>query len=230
MKILIVEDDEKIARLIADGLTEAGYLCKVATDGVQGLELAANAVERFDVVVLDLLLPKMDGFGVLTGMRSREIRTPVLMLSARDSVDDRIRGLSTGADDYLVKPFAFDELLARLRAMVRRARTNAAAAEPTRLVLADLALDRLTRRVQRGTISIELQPKEFALLEYFLCNVGQTLTKTMILAHVWRWNFDPQTNVVDVMVFRLRNKLDRGHELKLIHTLRGLGYVLRADQ
>ena len=227
MKILIVEDDAKIAGLIADGLREAGQLVEVAADGVQGLERATDAAGGFDVMVLDLLLPRMDGFGVLAAMRGRGVRTPVLMLSARDSVDDRVRGLRTGADDYLVKPFAFDELLARLGALARRGSTNAAA-EPTRLVLADLTLDRLARSVQRGKTTIELQPKEFALLEYFLCNVGQTLTKTMILAHVWHWTFDPHTNVVDVMVFRLRSKVDRGHESKLIHTLRGLGYVLRA--
>ena len=156
--------------------------------------------------------------------------TPVLMLSAKDSVDDRVRGLRGGADDYLVKPFAFDELTARLLSLTRRAGASSGSTTgPTRLSLADLHLDRLARRVWRGKTAIELQPREFALLEYFLSNVGQLLTKTMILEHVFNWSFDPGTNVVDVLVFRLRNKIDREHPQKLIHTIRGLGYVLRQD-
>ncbi len=175
------------------------------------------------------MLPKLDGLSLLAELRGRAIATPVLMLSALDSVDDRVRGLRAGADDYLVKPFAFDELLARLLALTRRALpiSAPAAAEPTRLALADLTLDRLTRRVRRGGEDIELQPREFALLAYLLANAGRTLTRAMILEHVWRWTFDPQTNVVDVLVLRLRNKIDRHREPKLIHTLRGIGYVLR---
>ncbi len=226
MRVLIVEDDPRIAGFIAAGLQQEGHLSEVVADGETGLRSAAANPTAFDTVVLDLMLPRLDGFGVLSGLRCRGIGTPVLMLSALDSVSDRVRGLRAGADDYLIKPFAMDELLARLLALTRRGQ---AAAEPTRLALADLSLDRLSRRVQRGKVSIELQPKEFALLEYFLGNVGQTLTKTMILEHVWHWSFDPQTNVVDVLVFRLRNKIDRGNEPKLIHTLRGLGYVLRVD-
>ena len=226
MRVLIVEDDPKIAGFIAAGLQQEGHLSEVVADGEAGLRSAASDPTGFDTVVLDLMLPRLDGFGVLSGLRCHGIRTPVLMLSARDSVTDRVRGLRAGADDYLIKPFAIDELLARLLALVRRGQ---AAAEPTRLALADLSLDRLTRRVRRGKVAIELQPKEFALLEYFLSHIGQTLTKTMILEHVWHWSFDPQTNVVDVLVFRLRNKIDRGGEPKLIHTLRGLGYVLRVD-
>lgn len=229
MRVLIVEDDPKIAGFIADGLRQEGHTAEIASDGEMGLHRAAVGSTGFNVVVLDLLLPRLDGFGVLSGLRGRGINTPVLMLSALDSVDDRVRGLRAGADDYLIKPFAFDELTARLLALARRGGAPSPSAEPVRLTLADLTLDRLARRVQRGTATIELQPKEFALLEYFLCNVGRTLTKSMILEHVWHWTFDPQTNVVDVLVFRLRNKLDRGQEPRLIHTLRGLGYVLRAD-
>ena len=229
MRVLIIEDDPKIAGFIADGLRQDGHAVVRVADGATGLSRAVDSAADFDVVVLDLLLPKLDGFGVLAGMRGRGIHTPVLMLSALDSVDDRVRGLRAGADDYLVKPFAVDELSARLLALVRRVNTNTSSADSVRLSLADLTLDRLSRRVRRGEDLIELQPKEFALLEYFLCNVGRTLTKPMILEHVWHWKFDPQTNVVDVMVFRLRNKIDRGHEPQLIHTLRGLGYVLRVD-
>ena len=229
MRVLIVEDDPRIAGLIADGLRQEAHTVETVADGEVGLLRAAAEATDFDAVVLDLLLPKLDGFGVLAGMRGRGIHTPVLMLSALDSVDDRVRGLRAGADDYLVKPFAFDELTARLLALWRRGNPRTSAADPVRLVLADLTLDRLARRVRRGKATVELQPREFALLEYFMCNVGCTLTKTMILEHVWHWTFDPQTNIVDVMVFRLRTKIDRGYEPKLIHTLRGLGYVLRVD-
>ena len=229
MRFLIIEDDPKIAGLIAEGLRQEAHTVETVADGEAGLLRAAADAADFDAVVLDLLLPKLDGFGVLAGLRGQGIHTPVLMLSALDSVDDRVRGLRAGADDYLVKPFAFDELLARLLALVRRGSPKPPALEPVRLALADLTLDRLARRVRRGRATIDLQPREFALLEYLMCNVGRTLTKTMILEHVWHWTFDPQTNVVDVMVFRLRTKIDRGYEPKLIHTLRGLGYVLRVD-
>ena len=231
MRFLVVEDDPKIAGFIADGLREEGHEANVASDGEAALRLAGTAgMPPIDALVLDLMLPKVDGFGVLEALRRQGVTTPVLMLSALDSVDDRVRGLRAGADDYLVKPFAFDELAARLLALCRRsAAGRSVASEATRLTLADLTLDRLERRVCRGTAAIELQPKEFALLEYFLCNVGRPLTKAMILEHVWHWNFDPRTNVVDVLVFRLRNKIDRGEEPRLIHTLRGIGYVLRVD-
>ena len=225
MRVLVVEDDPKIAGFITDGLRQEGHDSQVVADGEAGLAVILEAPPGFDAVVLDLMLPKRDGFSVLNEMRRRKVTIPVLMLSALDSVDDRVRGLRAGADDYLVKPFAFDELTARLLALVRRRGDT----EPTRLSLANLTLDRLTRRVRRGHASIELQPKEFALLEYFLCHAGQTLTRAMILEHVWGWTFDPQTNVVDVLVRRLRIKIEHGSEAKLIHTLRGIGYVLRLE-
>ena len=225
MRVLVVEDDPKIAGFIADGLRQEGHDAQVVADGEAGLGVALKAALAFDAIVLDLMLPKLDGFGVMNEMRRRKVKVPVLMLSALDSVDDRVRGLRAGADDYLVKPFAFDELTARLRALVRRGEN----VEPTRLSADNLTLDRLTRRVRRGNAAIDLQPKEFALLEYFLCHAGQTLTRTMILEHVWDWTFDPQTNIVDVLVRRLRNKIERAGEAKLIHTLRGIGYVLRVE-
>ncbi len=226
MRILIIEDDPKIAAFIADGLRQEGQTAQVAVDGEAGLNIVLKAPSAFDAVVLDLMLPKRDGFSVLSEMRRQKVKIPMLMLSALDSVDDRVRGLRAGADDYLVKPFAFDELIARLLALIRR---RGEGAEPTRLTLDNITLDRLTRRVRRGNEPVELQPKEFALLEYFLCHAGQTLTRAMILEHVWGWTFDPQTNVVDVLVRRLRNKIERGGEAKLIHTLRGIGYVLRVE-
>ena len=230
MRVLIVEDDPKIAGLITEGLRQEGHEVQSAADGDTGLQLARQGAATFDALVLDVMLPNLDGFGVLEALRRRGVTIPVLMLSALASVDDRVRGLRAGADDYLVKPFAFDELTARLAALSRRSSPGAgAAAEPTCLALANLTLDRLARRVRRDTTDIELQPREFALLEYFLCNVGRALTKAMILEHVWHWSFDPQTNVVDVLVFRLRNKIDRGYQPNLIHTLRGIGYVLRVD-
>ena len=229
MRVLIVEDDPKIAGLIGDGLRQEGHQVQAAADGETGLWLARQGSAAFDALVLDVMLPRLDGFAVLEALRQQGVTLPVLMLSARASVDDRVRGLRAGADDYLVKPFAFDELAARLLALSRRSPSGAGTAEPTCLTLANLTLDRLARSVRRDATPIDLQPREFALLEYFLCNVGRALTKTMILEHVWHWSFDPQTNVVDVLVFRLRNKIDRGHQPNLIHTLRGIGYVLRVD-
>jgi two-component system OmpR family response regulator len=226
MRILVVEDDPKIAAFIAEGLRREHHRVETAADGETGSHRATTDAQGFDAVVLDLLLPKLDGFGVLANLRCHGLTTPVLMLSALDSVDDRVRGLRAGADDYLIKPFALDELAARLLAIVRR---REVAAEPTRLSLADLTLDRLSRRVRRGEAVIELQPKEFALLEYFLRNAGRTLTRRMILEHVWGWTFDPRTNVVDVLVLRLRNKIDREYEPKLIHTVRNLGYAMHVD-
>lgn len=234
MRVLVVEDDPKIAGFVVDGLRREGHAVEWAPDGRTGLRRASASPPEFDVLVLDLMLPKRDGFGVLAALRDEAILTPVLVLSALDSVDDRVRGLRAGADDYLVKPFALDELAARVLALARRSAAAGASStgEPpaaTRLTLADLTLDRLARRVNRGGTPVELQPREFALLEYFLCHPGRTLTRAMILEHVWGWTFDPRTNVVDVLVLRLRNKIDRGGGPKLIHTLRGLGYVLRAD-
>jgi two-component system, OmpR family, response regulator len=224
VRVLIVEDDATIADFVAKGLAEAGYAVDVAPDGERGLELA-NA-GTYDAAIVDVMLPKLDGLTLIDRVRARGIRTPVLILSARRTVDDRVSGLQAGGDDYLIKPFAFAELLARLQALIRR---SSGATEPTRLSLADLSLDLLTRKTERAGKSLELRPREFALLEYLMRNAGRVLTKTMILSHVWGYNFNPGTNVVDVLVSRLREKIDRDFEPKLLQTVRGVGYVLRAD-
>jgi len=223
MRALIVEDDATIADFVAKGLTEAGYAVDVAGDGERGVELATSAT--YDVAIIDLMLPKLDGLTLIDRIRSRNVRTPVLILSAKRTVDDRVRGLQAGGDDYLTKPFAFAELIARVQALIRRA---TGATEPTRLSVGDLTLDLLTRRTERAGRALDLRPREFALLEYLLRNPGRVLTKTMILSHVWGYNFNPGTNVVDVLVSRLREKIDRDFELKLLHTVRGVGYVLKA--
>ena len=222
MRALLVEDDETISEFVARGLREAGFAVDCAADGAAGLDAALS--QPYDVAVLDVMLPKRDGLSVIDELRRRGIATPVLILSARRSVDDRVRGLQAGGDDYLTKPFAFAELLARVQALVRRATR---APEPTTLTVDDLVLDLLSRRVTRGGASIDLRPREFALLEYLMRNPGRVVSKTMILSHVWEYSFDPQTNIVDVLVSRLREKLDRPFEKKLLHTVRGVGYVLR---
>jgi heavy metal response regulator len=222
MRSLIIEDDQTIADFVARGLREAGFAVDLAADGEAGLELASS--EPYDVAIVDLMLPKKDGLSVIDELRRRGRSTPVLILSARRSVDDRVRGLQAGGDDYLTKPFAFAELLARVQALVRRATRSP---EPTTLTVGDLALDLLTRRVTRGETPIELRPREFALLEYLMRNAGKVVSKTMILSHVWEYNFDPQTNIVDVLVSRLRDKIDRPFETKMLQTKRGVGYVLR---
>jgi len=219
----MVEDDATIADFVAKGLTEAGYAVDVAADGERGVELATSG--HYDVAIVDLMLPRLDGLTLIDRVRARGIRTPVLILSARRSVDDRVKGLQAGGDDYLTKPFAFAELLARLQALIRR---STGQIEPTRLSLGDLSLELLSRRAERGGHAIELRPREFSLLEYLMRNQGRVLTKTMILSHVWGYNFDPGTNVVDVLVSRLREKIDRDYEPKLLHTVRGVGYVLKA--
>jgi len=219
----MVEDDATIADFVAKGLTEAGYAVDVAADGERGVELATSG--RYDAAIVDLMLPRLDGLTLIDRVRGRGIRTPVLILSARRSVDDRVKGLQAGGDDYLTKPFAFAELLARLQALIRR---STGQIEPTRLSLGDLSLELLSRRAERGGHAIELRPREFSLLEYLMRNQGRVLTKTMILSHVWGYNFDPGTNVVDVLVSRLREKIDRDYEPKLLHTVRGVGYVLKA--
>jgi two-component system OmpR family response regulator len=221
MRALIVEDDRTIADFIARGLQEAGFAVDVAVDGEAGLE-AALAAEP-DVAIVDVMLPKRDGLAIIDELRRQGRTTPVLILSARRSVDDRVRGLQAGGDDYLTKPFAFAELLARVQALVRRATRSP---EPTSLTVADLSLDLLTRKVVRGGVPIELRPREFALLEYLMRNAGKVVSKTMILSHVWEYNFDPQTNIVDVLVSRLRDKIDRPFERKLLQTVRGVGYVI----
>jgi len=223
VRALLVEDDETISEFVARGLREAGFAVDCAADGEAGLDAALS--QPYDVAVLDVMLPKRDGLSVIDELRRRGIETPVLILSARRSVDDRVRGLQAGGDDYLTKPFAFAELLARVQALVRRATR---APEPNTLTVADVVLDLLSRRVTRDGVSIDLRPREFALLEYLMRNPGRVVSKTMILSHVWEYSFDPQTNIVDVLVSRLREKIDRPFEKKLLHTVRGVGYVLRA--
>ena len=225
VRVLVVEDDPTIADFVEKGLREAGFAVDVAADGKSGLDLAVE--NPYDVAIVDVMLPQMDGLAVIDTLRARGVRTPVLILSAKRSVDDRVRGLQAGGDDYLTKPFAFAELLARVQALIRRA---TGAAEPTRLSAGDLTLDLLTRKVQRGHQPIDLRPREFALLEYLLRNAGKVVSKTMILSHVWGYNFDPSTNIVDVLVSRLRDKVDKPFGHKLIHTVRGVGYSLRPGE
>jgi two-component system OmpR family response regulator len=221
MRILVVEDDEKIASFVVKGLRQNSYAVDHRADGEQGLALAQTVA--YDAVVVDVMLPKLDGLSLIQQLRARKARVPVLILSAKASVDDRVRGLQAGGDDYLTKPFAFSELLARIQALIRRASQTA---EPTRLTAGELTLDLLTREVHRGGEKVELQPREFALLEYLMRSANRAVTKTMILEHIFDYSFDPQTNVVDVLVHRLRNKVDPGKTL--IHTMRGVGYVLKA--
>jgi len=224
MRALLVEDDATIASFVSRGLREAGFVVEHAADGEAALELAVAA--PFDVAIIDLMLPKLDGLGLIQAMRRGHVTTPVLILSAKHTVDDRVRGLELGGDDYLTKPFAFPELLARVQALIRRA-TGAPAS--TALTAGDLTLDLMSRRVTRAGRELEpLRPREFALLEYLMRNAGRVVSKTMILSHVWDYSFDPRTNVVDVRVSRLRDKLDRPFDRPLLHTVRGVGYVLRA--
>src|SRR5436190_14324806 len=222
MRILVVEDDRKIASFVVNGLKQNGFAVDHCADGEEGLFMARNA--PFDGAVVDVMLPKLDGLSLVQTLRRENIQTPVLILSAKASVDDRVKGLQAGGDDYLVKPFAFSELLARVQALIRRATK---APEPTRLTVGDLTLDLLTREVRRGAQKIELQAREFSLLEFLMRHAGRVVTKTMILEHVWDYSFDPQTNVVDVLVCRLRNKIDKDFRQKMIHTLRGVGYVIK---
>jgi heavy metal response regulator len=222
MRILVVEDDRKTASFVTRGLKEAGFAVDHVEDGENGLDRALSG--SYDAIIMDLMLPRLDGLSIIEGMRQRKILTPVIVLSAKRSVDDRIEGLQHGGDDYLTKPFSFSELLARVHALIRRASHEA---EPTRLVAGDLSLDLLSREVTRSGKKIDLQPREFSLLEYLMRNNGRVVSKTMIIEHVWGYNFDPQTNVVDVLVSRLRHKLDREFDKKLIHTHRGLGYALK---
>lgn len=221
MRLLLVEDDATIAEFVSRGLREAGFAVDVASDGPAGLALALES--RPDVAVVDLMLPGLDGLELIETLRRRGVNTPVLILSARHTVDDRVRGLQAGGDDYLTKPFAFPELLARVQALLRR---STAAVEPTRLEVGDLQLDLLSRTVTRQGRDIELRPRELALLEYLMRNAGRVVSKTMILSRVYDYSFDPRTNVVDVLVHRLREKIDRDFEPKLLQTRRGIGYVL----
>lgn len=222
MRILVVEDDEKIASFIVKGLRQAGFAVDHAGNGQAGLELALAS--SYDAAVMDVMLPKLDGLSIIERLRTQKILTPVLILSAKRSVDDRVRGLQTGGDDYLTKPFSFTELLARVQALIRRASREA---EPTRLVAGELSMDLLKREVTRGGNRLDLQPREFALLEYLMRNAGRVVSKTMIIEHVWGYDFDPLTNVVDVLVSRLRHKVDREFGEKMIQTHRGVGYALK---
>ncbi len=221
VRILVVEDDAKIASFVTNGLRQSGFAVDPCTDGHAALDLAAG--NPYDAAIVDVMLPGLDGLSVVRQLRASGNRVPVLFLSAKVSVEDRVRGLQAGGDDYLTKPFAFSELLARVQALIRR--STQATGEPTRLTVGDLTLDLLTREVRRGTELVELQPREFSLLEYLMRHAGRTVTKTMILEHVWDYSFDPQTNVVDVLVHRLRSKIDP--DKTRLHTQRGVGYVLR---
>ncbi|MEJ2244927.1 MAG: response regulator transcription factor [Acidobacteriota bacterium] len=222
MRLLLVEDDAKIASFIIKGMKSAGYAVDWADDGEKGLRLALT--EPYDAAIIDLMLPGLDGLSIIEKMRKQKIPVPVIILSAKGSIDDRVKGLQSGSDDYLTKPFAFSELLARVQALIRRA---GGISEPTCLQVSDLSMNLITREVMRSGKAIELQPIEFSLLEYLLRNAGRIVSKTMIMEHVWNYNFDPQTNVVEARICRLRNKIDRHSDSKLIHTVRGVGYVLK---
>ncbi len=222
MRILLVEDDLKIATFIRKGLNASGFTVDHVADGEEGCNLAL--MEPYDAAIVDIMLPKMDGLSLIRRVRDKGVDTPVLILSARDAIDDRVKGLQTGGDDYLTKPFAFSELLARVQALIRR---SGNIVEPTRLKAGDLRVDLLSREVIRGKNKIELQPLEYSLLEYLIRNKERVVSKTMIMEHVWNYNFDPQTNVVEARICKLRDKIDKGFDQKLIQTIRGVGYVLK---
>jgi two-component system OmpR family response regulator len=221
MRVLLVEDDMRTASFIMKGFKQAGFVVDHASNGEHALYRAIN--ESFDVMIVDIMLPELDGLALIEKLRKKKVLTPVIILSAKSSLDDRVRGLETGSDDYMIKPFAFSELLARVHALIRRANSIA---EPTSLTVGDLCMDLISRKVFRSRSEIELQPREFALLEYLIRNKGRVVSKTMIMEHVWEYNFDPQTNVIESRICRLRDKVDRSFDKKLIHTIRGIGYVL----
>ena len=222
MRLLLVEDDLKIASFIEKGLKQAGFAVDHFVSGEDGLQMALTV--SYDAAIIDIMLPELDGLSLIEKLRARRVSTPVLILSAKRSVDDRVRGLQKGGDDYLIKPFAFSELLVRVQALIRR---STGTTEPTSLTLGGLSVNLLTREVSRSGEKVELQPREFSLLEYLIRNANRVVSKTMILEHVWDFHFDPQTNVVDVLVCRLRGKVDKDFPDKLIHTVRGIGYVLK---
>jgi len=227
-RILVVEDDDQLAQYIGNGLTEANYTVDSAANGRDGLFLASDGA--FDVIILDRMLPGMDGLAVLKALRAADVGTPVLMLSALRQTDDRVEGLTAGADDYLGKPFAFTELLARIQALMRRGQASGGAAQQAPVLrCADLELDRLARQVRRGKRKIVMQPREFRLLEYLMLHEGEVVTRTMLLEAVWDFHFDPGTNVIDVHISRLRRKIDDGEAKPLLHTVRGAGYRLSID-
>ena len=224
MRVLLVEDDLKLASFIVKGLKEASFAVDHSVDGEDGLHMALS--EPYDAAIVDIMLPKLDGLSLIDELRRRKNATPLIILSAKRSVDDRIKGLQTGSDDYLVKPFAFSELLARVQALMRRSsRSNS----PVEIKVADLALNLVTRKVLRADREIDLQPLEFSLLEYLMRNSGRVVSKTMIMEHVWDYNFNPQTNVVEARICYLRDKIDKDFDAKLIHTVRGVGYVLKEN-
>ena len=223
MRLLLVEDDQEIASFIMKGLRQEGFAVDHAADGEDGHHLACHV--PYDVAIVDIMLPKLDGLSLIEALRRQKINTPVLILSSKRSVEDRVKGLQTGGDDYLIKPFVFSELLARVNALIRRA---SGSSEPASLTFRDLSMDLLKREVHRSGKRIDLQPREFALLEYLMRNPERVVSKTMILEHIWDYHFDPQTNVVDVLVSRLRSKVEKDFSEKIIHTIRGIGYVLKA--
>jgi len=226
MRVLIVEDDSKIASFVVNGLKQAGFTTNHVDNGEDALHQALT--ESFDVAVVDVMLPKLDGLSLIEELRRQNISTPVIILSAKRSIDDRIRGLQSGGDDYMVKPFAFSELLARVQALIRRA-SGVQASEPVKLKVGDLSMYLLSREVVRAGEKLDLQAREFALLKYLMRNAGRVVSKTMIMEHVWDYSFDPQTNVVDVLVCRLRNKVDKNFAEKMILTIRGVGYVIKTS-
>ena len=222
MRLLLIEDDANIASFILTGLTDSGFTVDHAVDGEEGLKLALN--HHYDAAVIDIMLPRMDGLTLIGEMRKQQNNTPVIILSAKRTVDDRIRGLQKGGDDYLTKPFSFSELLARVQALIRRTK---GISDPTILTYGDLAMNLITREVTRTDVPITLQPMEFSLLEYLMRNAEKVVSKSMIMEHVWDYNFDPQTNVVEARICRLRDKIDKEYDTKLIQTIRGAGYVLK---
>jgi DNA-binding response OmpR family regulator len=226
VRVLVVEDDSKIASFVVNGLKQAGFTTNHVANGEEALRLALT--ETYDAAVVDVMLPKFDGLALIEELRRQSISTPVIILSAKRSVDDRVRGLQSGGDDYMVKPFAFSELLARVQALIRRA-SGAQSPEPIKLNVGDLSMNLVSRETARAGEKLELQAREFALLEYLMRNAGRVISKTMIMEQLWDYSFDPQTNVVDVLVCRLRNKVDRNFDEKMIHTIRGVGYVLKTS-
>ena len=223
MRILVIEDETEVAAYLSKGLREHGYTVEEAHDGKDGLFL--GLYEQFDAMIIDRMLPNVDGLSIVRSVRQAKITTPVLILSALGQVDDRVAGLREGSDDYLVKPFSFSELIARLDALLRR---QTPTGNQTRLVVGELEMDLLARSVTRAGQTIELKPREFSLLEYLMRHAGQVVTRTMLLEHVWDYHFDPQTNVIDVHISRLRQKIDRGFDQEMLQTVRGAGYTLRA--
>lgn len=223
MRLLIIEDDREAAAYLVKAFREAGHVADHAADGLDGYARATDGA--YDVLIVDRMLPKMDGLSLIGGLREQKVETPVLILSALGQVDDRVKGLRAGGDDYLAKPYAFSELLARVEALARR--KNGSGSAPTMLRVGDLELDRLSHKLMRGGRDIPLQPREYRLLEYLMRHAGQVVTRTMLLENVWDYHFDPQTNVIDVHISRLRGKIDKGFDSPLLHTIRGAGYMIR---